>query len=324
MKIVRSLQDVTEPPPYPVLTVGSYDGIHCGHQTILRSVVGQARRCSGTAALLTFQPHPQKIISPADSPRLLQTFEQKSARLEALGVDLLVVVPFTWDLAQLSPRQFVTDIIHQRLGIREIHVGANFRFGHRREGDVAVLREMGSEFGIGVVEVAEQLVRGHRVSSPRIRGFLSRGHVEFARRMLGRPFSLVGRVVHGDGLGARIGIPTANLDVHNELIPQTGVYVTMTSIDGRLLPGVTNVGFRPTVKQRPSDSPVVETHLLDLDADIYGKDVELFFHWRVRPERKFSGIEELVRRIRQDIAVSRRYFARAGRVSGASSLDRLP
>lgn len=319
MKIVRSLREVTCPPAYPVLTVGSYDGIHCGHRKILQSVVGQARRCGGTAAILTFQPHPQKIISPADSPRLLQTFEQKAAHLEAAGIDLLMLIPFTWDLAQLPAGEFVSEILHKRLGTREIHVGSNFRFGHKRQGTVAVLREMGREFGIAIQEVTEEILRGHKISSTRIRGLLSHGHVEFARRMLGRPFSLVGAIAHGDGLGARIGIPTANLDVRNELVPQTGVYVTTALIDGRVFPGITNVGFRPTVTKRTSDAPVVETHLLDVDADLYGKEMELFFHCRVRAERRFSGVEELVSRIRRDIGFARRYFARVARQKSESS-----
>ncbi|HEY2931141.1 MAG TPA: bifunctional riboflavin kinase/FAD synthetase [Acidobacteriota bacterium] len=310
MRIVRSLHEITENYPYPILSIGSFDGIHCGHQAILKGIVTRARQNGGTAALLTFHPHPQKIISSGDAPRLLQTFEQKAALLEKLGLDLLALIPFTWDLAQLSAHDFVSQIIHQRLGIRELHVGANFRFGHNREGDVTLLKDLGLRFGIEIREIPEYYFRNIKVSSTRIRRFLSHGHVEIAKRMLGRPFSLVGTVIHGDGLGARIGIPTANLSVQNELIPQTGVYVTAARLSGRTVQGVTNVGFRPTITQRTSEHPIVETHLFDLNEDLYGSEMELFFHFRIRAEKKFASPEELVQRIRKDIKLGRRYFAR--------------
>ncbi|MBI4455233.1 MAG: bifunctional riboflavin kinase/FAD synthetase [Acidobacteria bacterium] len=308
MKIVRSLEEVGAV-PYPVLAIGSFDGIHCGHRKILENVVSSARKHHGTAAVLTFHPHPQKIISPVDAPRLLQTFEQKAALMDKIGINLLVLIPFTWDLAQLPAQNFVTEIIHQQLGIRELHVGANFRFGHNREGDVTLLKQLGEQLGIHVFIVTEYYIRKNKVSSTRIRRLLSHGHVEVVGRMSGRSFSLVGTVVHGEGLGARIGIPTANLAVRNELIPMTGVYVTTSLLDGKTYRGVTNVGFRPTV-QCISDLPVVETHLLDLDQDLYEKEMELFFHFRIRAEKKFADVEELIGQIRKDIAFACRYFSR--------------
>ncbi|HEV8132668.1 MAG TPA: bifunctional riboflavin kinase/FAD synthetase [Acidobacteriota bacterium] len=320
MRIVRSLKEITATFPYPILTIGSFDGVHCGHQKILSEVAAKSRQNHGTAAVLTFHPHPQKIISPGDSPRLIQTFEQKAALLDKIGIDLLALIPFTWDLAQLSARDFVVEIIHRKLGIRELHVGANFRFGHNREGDVTLLKQLGEELAIQIVEVSEYYFRKIKVSSTQIRRFLSHGHVEIARRLLGRPFSLTGAVVHGDGLGARIGIPTANLDVSNELIPQTGVYVTSAMIEGKAYQGVTNVGFRPTVAQRTSDRPIVETHLFDFRQDLYEKEVELFFHFRIRAEKKFSGLDELVKQIHKDIDFTRRYFIRANAAVGQRAL----
>src|SRR2546428_5427684 len=158
MKIVRSLKEIIETFPYPILTIGSFDGVHCGHQKILADVAANARQKHGTAAVLTFHPHPQKIISPAESPRLIQTFEQKAAMLEKLGVDLLALVPFTWDLAQLSARDFVMEIIHRKLAIQELHVGSNFRFGHNREGDVELLKKLGAKLNIQVFEIPEYYV----------------------------------------------------------------------------------------------------------------------------------------------------------------------
>ncbi|MBI3941171.1 MAG: bifunctional riboflavin kinase/FAD synthetase [Acidobacteria bacterium] len=309
MKIVRSLKEVTTPLPHPILAVGSFDGLHRGHQKVLENLVARAHQYQGTAVVLTFHPHPQKIISPADAPRLIQTFEQKAALLEIMHIDLLAVVPFTWDLAQLSAENFVTEIIHRQLGIRELHVGANFRFGHNREGDVALLKKMGESLDIQVVEVSELYFRNHKVSSTRIRRLLAQGCVEFGRRLLGRPYSITGTVVHGAGLGARIGIPTANLDVRNELVPLVGVYATSARVNGTDCLGVTNVGFRPTVRGT-TERPVVETHLLDLNQDLHEKEMELFFHFRIRAERRFSGVEELVRQIGRDIAFARRYFSR--------------
>ncbi|MBI2821007.1 MAG: FAD synthetase family protein, partial [Acidobacteria bacterium] len=169
MKIVHTLKEIAAPLAYPVFTIGSFDGIHRGHQKILQQVVGRARYHHGTAAVLTFHPHPQKIISPAESPRLIQTFEQKAALLEKIGIDLLIVTPFTQDVAQLSARSFVTEIIHQKLGIRELHVGANFRFGHKRQGDVSLLKSLSEELNLKVFEVPEYYFRGHKVSSTRIR-----------------------------------------------------------------------------------------------------------------------------------------------------------
>lgn len=309
MKIVRSLAEVTTPFPHPIFAIGSFDGIHCGHQKVLGNVVLRARRHGGTAAVMTFHPHPQKIVSPHDSPLLIQTLEQKAAMLQALGFDLLLQVPFTEDLARLSAEQFVTEIIYEKLGICELHVGANFRFGHNRQGDVALLRGMGERLGIRVLEIAEVQLGRHKISSTRIRGLLAQGRVEFARRLLGRPFSVVGNVVHGAGLGSRIGVPTANLQVSNEVIPANGVYATLARIEGGDFPGVTNIGFRPTLQHR-TDRPVVETHLLDVSRDLYGRELELFFHMRIREEQKFSGPEALVRRIGRDVARARRYFAR--------------
>ena len=318
MNILRNLKEGTGAHLSPVLAIGSFDGIHCGHRMILDSVVRSARRTRGTAAVLTFDPHPQKIIAPADCPRLIQTFEQKAAMMERIGIDLLAVVPFTWELAQLTPRQFVTEIVHETLAVRELHIGSNFRFGHKRAGDVTLLKKLGEELGIQVFEIPEYYVRRQKVSSTKIRRFLSSGRVEFARRMLGRPFEITGAVVRGAGLGARIGIPTANLEVRNELIPQTGVYITRASIGGRRCHGVTNVGFRPTLGAT-QDCPVVETHFLDFNHDLYGHDLELAFCCRIRAEKKFTSVDELAGRIRKDIALARRYFKRADAIAGRQS-----
>lgn len=299
---------------YPVMAIGVFDGVHQAHRIILQQLVDRAREQGGAAVILTFFPHPQKVISSGDAPTLLQTDVQKQQILEQLGLDVMVRLPFTRRLSLLTPDEFTRQILHDH-GIREIHVGSNFRFGHRRVGDLVTLRSLGREMDFEVHEVKPVYFRDHRVSSTYVRQVLSEGRVSLASRLLKRPYQVEGIVVRGSRRGMEMGFPTANLDVENELIPATGVYFTQALINGERLPGVTNIGYRPTLHaDLPLETPTVETHLLDFKGSLYGKSMKLEFLMRLRAEKKFDGIAALSSRIERDVRLRRDYLTRAGRI----------
>ncbi len=308
MQIVADLAHFPQSLNYPVMTIGVFDGVHRGHQVILRQVVKRAQEKEGTSILLTFTPHPQKIISPDSAPPLLQTELQKNRILEELHLDMIVCLPFTRKLSLLTPEEFAHQILHNH-GIREIHVGNNFRFGHRRSGDIETLKSLGPEFQFGVYEIEPVYFRGTRVSSSYIRNSLREGRVALAKRLLGRPYQIQGAVVRGSGKGMELGFPTANLDLQNELVPTNGVYATLAHLNGKTYPSVTNVGVRPTLHER-ADSPVVEPHLLDFRENVYGKSMKLDFCFRLRSEKKFKGVDELQKQIGKDVEETRKYLKR--------------
>ncbi len=314
MRIVDNFAHFPESLNYPVMTIGVFDGVHRGHQVILRQVVKRAQEREGTSILLTFSPHPQKIISPNNAPPLLQTEHQKNRILVELDLDMIVCLPFTRKLSLLTPAEFAHQILHNH-GIREIHVGRNFRFGHRRAGDIETLKSLGPEFRFGVYEIEPVYFRGTRISSSYIRNSLREGRVALVRRLLERPYQIQGTVVRGSGKGAELGFPTANLDPENELIPANGVYATLAHLNGNTYPSVTNVGVRPTLHERPQGSPVVEPHLLDFKENIYGSSMKLDFCFRLRAEKKFTGVDELKKQIGRDVEATRKYLRRVlGRV----------
>ena len=312
MLIITDLAHVSS--RYSVMAIGVFDGVHQAHRIILQQLVRQARERGGTALVLTFCPHPQKVISSGDAPALLQTEVQKQRMLEQLGLDVMVRLPFTRRLSLYTPDEFARQILYDH-GIREIHVGTNFRFGHRRVGDLATLRLLGLKMEFKVHEVKPVYFRGCRVSSTYVRKVLSEGRVALAQRLLERPYQVEGIVVRGSRRGMEMGFPTANLDVENELIPTTGVYFTQAVINGERLPGVTNIGFRPTLHaDLPTEVPTVETHLLDFEGNLYGKPMKLEFLMRLRAEKKFDGIATLSSRIEKDVRLRRDYLARAGQI----------
>ncbi len=310
MKAVYSLEALPHGCPRPVATIGNFDGMHLGHRQLIRDLVRRAEQIGGTSTVVTFHPHPLQVLAPGNAPRQIQTLEQKLATLAQLGTQLAVVIPFNRELAQTSARDFALEVLWKRLGICEIYVGPNFSFGHRREGSFNLLREIGAEVGFVVGRIHQVQFRGNRVSSTAVRQALPGGQVALARRLLGRPYSLEGEIVHGAAVGSNIRVPTANLRTENELLPRMGVYVTILDIAGRRLKAVTNVGVRPTMARPGSDPPVtIETHVLDLEEDLYGKRVSLEFLLRLRDERRFEDKEALVAQIRKDVGRARRYFS---------------
>jgi riboflavin kinase/FMN adenylyltransferase len=298
LRVVRGSAALAAPPERAILTIGNFDGLHIGHRAILRVVVERA------AAL-------DKVLQGASAPGLLATTEQKLELLEGAGIDLVVLEPFDAAFARTPPERFVRHYIHARLAPIEVYVGYDFHYGRDREGSMRLLTELGPHLGFSVTIIPEVTIGDRDVSSTRIRGLLAAGDVEEAAFMLGRPFAARGRVVEGDRRGRSLGFPTANLDPESEILPAHGVYAGRLRVldpegpgAGCALPAVTNVGRRPTFK--PHDPPLAEAHVLDFDADLYGRRVEVSFEARLREERRFAGPDALREQIARDVAEARR------------------
>jgi riboflavin kinase/FMN adenylyltransferase len=296
-----------------VLAIGNFDGLHLGHQAILRAATERALELKAVSTALTFDPPPLKVLRPESAPSRLSTNAQRIAWCSMLGVEAAVVLPFTMELARLAPEDFVEQLLVGDLRVAAILVGENFRFGHRQAGNVKLLRELGARLGFEVVIIPPVVYRGEIVSSTIIRREISEGDVSHAGRLLGRPFVLTGEVVGGTGTGSKFTFPTLNLAPEQELLPARGVYITRTCFPGesRSHRSVTNIGMRPTFD---GTALTVETHLLDLRGEIPAKRIEVRFWKRLRAERKFSGPAELREQIARDIAAANRYFDRLRRL----------
>jgi riboflavin kinase/FMN adenylyltransferase len=285
------------------VTVGNFDGVHRGHQALAALTVARAREAGGAAVVLTFDPHPARLVAPDRAPGALTTLAQKEELLAGLGVDRLAVLPFDAAVAALSPEAFAREVLASSLGARHVVVGESFRFGRGREGDARRLAALGTQLGFSVGALAPVLEGGAPVSSSRVREELARGGVRAARDLLGRPYFLDAKVVRGEGRGRTIGVPTANLGTENEVLPARGVYAGRCRVPGagwRL--AVVNLGERPTFG---GGKATMEAHLLDFDGDLYGARVRLEFHERLRDEERFSGVSALLVRIRQDVERAR-------------------
>ena len=289
--------------PRPSVAVGNFDGVHQGHQALVARALTGAAESRGTAVVLTFDPHPARVLAPETAPTALMTLGQKAETLVRLGVHAMAVLPFTPEVAAASPEDFAAHVLHRALGADAVVVGTNFRFGHGRAGDVAALRRQGESLGYRVVEVPPVVFEGQRVSSSRIREALARGDPRAAAALLGRPHCVEGRVVPGDGRGRTIGVPTANLQPANGTLPALGVYAAWCwPARAPVCAGVVNIGRRPTFG---GGAVSVEAHLLDFAGELYGEAMSLSFVDRLRGEHAFSGPDALVAQIRDDIRVAR-------------------
>jgi riboflavin kinase/FMN adenylyltransferase len=293
-----------------VVTLGVFDGLHLGHQLIMQTVVERARAIGAVPTVITFEPHPRALLHPESAPPLLQTFDQKIEALGVLGIEQTIVIHFDENFAQIRAEDFLRDFIADRLHAKEVYLGCGFAFGHGREGNIDLLRTVSQSLGFFADEVTELRLRGRRVSSSRIRELLQQGRVGIARRMLGRPYGVEGRVVRGAERGVKLGFPTANLHPQNRVIPRDGVYVTATLIDDEWRRSVTNVGTRPTFGE--NDETSVETFVMNWSGDLYGDVVRVRFLYRLRAEKKFSSINELKSQIKSDVARAARYFEHGG------------
>lgn len=293
-----------------VLTLGVFDGLHLGHQLIIRTVVERAREIGAVPTAITFDPHPRAVLHPESAPPLLQTLDQKVEGFGVLGIEQTIVIRFDEEFSQTRAEDFLGDVVRDRLHAKEVYLGRGFAFGHNREGNIELLRRVSQELGFFADEVPEVQFRNKRVSSSKVRGLLSEGKVNLARRLLGRPYGVEGQVERGAERGAGLGFPTANVHPRNRVIPRNGVYVTGTLIDGQWRRSVTNVGVRPTFGA--DAEPSVETFVLNWAGDLYGDVVRVRFLHRLRDERKFSGIEELKAQIEKDVKRAESYFERGG------------
>lgn len=288
------------------ITVGNFDGLHLGHQKILRSVCEHARSAGRLAVVVTFDPHPVRVLRPDRAPRMIETLAQRLAGFERMGMDAALVLRFDRTLSQVSAEDFIDKILAGGLRAGAILVGANFRFGHRGAGDVRLLSEYGKRDGFEVEIVAPVEVGGRIVSSTAIREEVENGDVAGAIALLGREFSLTGEIRPGAGRGRTILFPTLNMAPEQELLPKLGVYATECSVGGKLYASVTNVGTRPTFH---GTGVTVESHLFDFGESLAGARMEVRFHERIRGERKFSGVEELRAQIARDIETARKFFS---------------
>lgn len=305
MKIFHDIEhpEISRP---TVVTLGVFDGLHLGHQAIVRTVVERALLIDAVPTLITFDPHPRQVLKPETAPPLLQTFHQKSEGLRSLGIQQVVVLNFDRQLAALSAEEFVERFIVDGLQAREVYLGKGFAFGHQRRGNIELLQALSQQLGFHAAEVPEVRSKGHRISSTMVRLLLKAGRVNVARQMLGRPYGIEGTVIRGHGIGRQLLYPTANLDLQNRVLPTDGVYVTLALADGIWRRSVTNIGKRPTFGGEAESK--VETHLIDFDQDLYGQTIRVRVLHRLRGEKKFSGVDELRAQITRDRDRAIRYF----------------
>lgn len=292
--------------PGPVhVAIGVFDGVHLGHQAVIGEALSGARAAGGTACVITFDPHPARVLAPTSAPRLLTATPHKLRLLATMGIEHTVVIRFDADFAGMPAADFVRRLHAAADRLAGVSVGAEWRFGHRCRGDVALLQNLGAELGFTVNGVPTVKVDHQTASSTRIREAVAGGDFAVAERLLGRPYTVLGTVVEGRKLGRTLGFPTANLSVHNEQLPPTGVYALDIQWDGRNWPGVGNLGYRPTVDGEELRR-TLEVHLFDWNGDLYGQDLEVRFVEFLRPERKFDGLEALKEQIAEDAAAARR------------------
>lgn len=288
-----------------VVTVGNFDGVHLGHQQILRRVLERARGSNSMPAVLTFYPHPARVLRPEKAPQLLATLDQRLAAFAAAGIDAALVLTFDRELAQVSAEEFVRRYIVDTMKAQAILVGGNFRFGHRQVGDVNLLRELRSRWHFHVEVVQPVTVDGLVVSSTAVREAIRDGRMDEARKLLGRPYALSGKIQTGTGMGNKLVVPTLNLSTEQELLPKLGVYATEVALGDKVYGAATNVGVRPTFD---GSRATVESHLLNFNENRTSGPMEVRFWTRLRDEKKFSGPEALKEQVLKDIAQAREYF----------------
>lgn len=289
------------------MTIGTFDGVHVGHQKIIERLVNTARAGNLESAILTFFPHPRMVLQKDADIKLINTIEERKKILEKTGVDHLIVHPFTRQFSRLSAREFVRDILVHKLKAKKVIIGYDHRFGRNRTADIDDLREFGKEYDFDVEEISKQDIEEVAVSSTKIRQALLEGRVEKANRYLSYPFSLAGTVVKGKGLGKEFSYPTANLHIKEDykLIPKNGVYVVHAEIDGKSYFGMMSIGTNPTVG---GTHKTIETYFFNLDRDLYGQFLSIELLTRIRDEKKFDSIESLKTAMRQDEAFSKQYI----------------
>lgn len=305
MELIRGLHNLRPRHRGCAVTIGNFDGVHRGHQTVIAQLRARAAALRVPTLVMLFEPHPLEYFRPQEAPPRLMRLREKLAALAALPVDRVLCVRFDARVAQLPPQAFVEQILVRSLGARYVVVGEDFRYGHRRGGDIESLKHAGQEYGFEVAAAATFSIDGERVSSTRVRAALRAGDMKAAEKLLGRPYGMCGRVMHGDKIGRQIGVPTANIALQRHRSAVDGIFVVDLCIGSERFPAVASVGTRPTVG---GTRPLLEVHALDFDRNIYGMHVNVDFLYRIREERRFDSVEEMRKCIDQDIAVARQYF----------------
>ena len=308
MQVLRSIPELAQIPGPVFLAIGVFDGVHLGHQAVISTAARHAAEAGGTAVVVTFDPHPAKILRPEKSPRLLTATQHKISLIRGLGVSHLLVLRFDRELASTLPENFVRQLVESARPLREICVGQEWSFGKNRAGNLALLKKLGAELGFNVVGVEPVTSQEKIISSTAIRQAVETGDFAAARRMLGRDYTILGTVEEGKHLGRSLGFPTANLSAHSEQFPPNGVYAAEGLLNGKTVRGVVNLGVRPTVDDG-SLQRVLEFHLFDFDRDLYGEDVELRFLQYLRSEQKFENLAGLREQIARDVEAARSIFA---------------
>ncbi|WP_136255870.1 bifunctional riboflavin kinase/FAD synthetase [Onishia niordana] len=317
MRVIRGLHNLPQASQGCVATIGNFDGVHRGHQAILDQLRERAAKLGLPVTVVVFEPQPREFFAGEQAPPRLTRLRDKVRLLADHGVDQVLCLPFNDALRSLTARQFIDRTLVAGLGVRHLVVGDDFRFGRERDGDFTLLAKVGEECGFGVEHTRTFLLEGERVSSTHIRTLLASGNFAQAARMLGRPYRLAGRVIVDQQLGRTIGVPTANVPLLPQPLALRGVYAVVTELsDGRCLPGVANIGWRPTVG---STRPVLEVHLFDVNEDLYGQRLRVYPCARLRGEIKFNGLEPLKEQIKIDQAQARRFFAEHFAQDGAST-----
>ena len=306
MIVATRVEEIQEALNGVCLTIGNFDGVHMGHVKLLQRVCERAQAASLVSMALTFDPHPRRVLQGASAPPVITLTEQKLECFEALGIQVAVVLPFTRELAAREPEDFVRETLVQALSLHYLVIGYDYAFGKGRKGDFDMLSALGQKYGFGVERLDPVIINGAVVSSTRIRDMVQAGKVWDVRPLLGRFHQVRGIVAHGQKRGRKLGFPTANVALRDELVPLSGVYAVWVEVEGAIRPGVANIGRNPTFGEFEMS---VEAHILDYKGKIYGQPIRVHFVQRIRAEKKFSGPEELISRIREDVGLARMILA---------------
>jgi riboflavin kinase / FMN adenylyltransferase len=307
MKLLQSVEQLSSLTEPVHLAIGVFDGIHLGHQAVIKCAIDAAVKAGGTSVVLTFHPHPIRVLRPDKAPRLLTSTQHKTLLIEQLGVGALLIQEFSLDFSRTPPRDFVLSLLRNAKRLETICVGEGWSFGANRSGSVDLLRELAASEGFTLDTVKPVVFEGDVVSSTRVREAVERGELALAARLLGRPFTVLGTVTKGNLLGRQLGFPTANLRAHNEQFPPNGVYAVKAWHKAREYGGVVNIGVRPTLEQTQGER-ILEIHLFDFEQDIYGDEVEVSFLEYLRPEKKFESLTHLREQIGRDAGVAREIY----------------
>ena len=308
MAVISDMKQLKQPLRNPVLTIGNFDGVHKGHLALFNMVKERAKSINGQSALITFDPHPIKVVKPGNGPRLITLTQQKLELIQDADIDVVFCLPFTKEFAAISALDFVQNILVDKIGVKEIVVGYDYTFGHKREGNIQFLQKKGDTFGFKVHVVEPVYVGRNLVSSTSIRKLVREGNLSEAKELLGRDYQVCGTVIRGKNRGGRLlGFPTANIELIDELVPKLGVYAAYVVVDNQTHNGVTNIGYNPTFGKGPFS---IETHILDFEGDLLGQNIRIKFIERLRDEQPFGSIKDLSAQIGRDILRARECFDR--------------